>query len=538
MSKNTENSQNVLSKEATEVVVRLRDKYDRLIDFQIGPVGSCPQADTLQEMLTIENPGPTDDDIFAKMLSRKARKDQVEASGGPSRQWGSDAATLPCPPLDNMGVTKYHKTKMEHPQTCTTDGRNPHMGGYDGGAEIGFDGEWNTAALNALKGLLEPAKAAAAEKDGEPVYVTLGDRICKIMPHGGGKKVHYNYILESEGVKIYIHNNPKKNIQPIRVRYAFEALIGNSLFAVHKATLDWFEQIGFTVKDEKISRLDLQVMTERPVREYIELIILGHAIQRAKKDDIRRENNKFQTFTAGTNIQICIYDKQQELIGNEIKTQLMAKYCCGLDLPERCSNGARFIWDNLTRIEFRLKREALKCLDINTISDLKEKELSLVAYLTEVWFRILESPKVRGHENKQTIHPLWKEVQELFRFHFPGNTENRSEVKRGKTNIIKCTGEALLKQGMGCLSTMIALCKGAGCNISEALNFVIEKISEPGNLIKLTERANARAIELGIVRAVSPKDFDPHTTLDFQREQTLRDSWGSWARGMQPAKDL
>ncbi|GHT25071.1 hypothetical protein FACS189419_10030 [Planctomycetales bacterium] len=66
-----------------------------------------------------------------------------------------------------------------------------------------------------------------------------------------------------------------------------------------------------------------------------------------------------------------------------------------------CSHGEEFLIDGLllTRIEFRLGRDALKHLRIDTIADLEEKESSLAEWLPRNWFRLLEEPAVRGHEN-------------------------------------------------------------------------------------------------------------------------------------------
>ncbi len=91
------------------------------------------------------------------------------------------------------------------------------------------------------------------------------------------------------------------------------------------------------------------------------------------------------------------------------------------------------------------------------------------------WFRILNEPKIRGHENAQEVLPTWREVQQLFARYFPGDDAKRSDIKRGRDKRIQCTGEALIKQAGGkraasprllrlkksvsrCLACVLALC--------------------------------------------------------------------------------
>lgn len=104
-----------------------------------------------------------------------------------------------------------------------------------------------------------------------------------------------------------------------------------------------------------------------------------------------------------------------------------------------------------------LRRDALKVKGINTMQDLQEIEPALVEWLTTKWFRILAEPKVRGHENKQQVHPIWQEVQELFRAYFPGINGVRREIQPNRKRQLSCEVMPLVKQAGGCLATAIAL---------------------------------------------------------------------------------
>ena len=148
-------------------------------------------------------------------------------------------------------------------------------------------------------------------------------------------------------------------------------------------------------------------------------------------------------------VQICIYDKGKELRSkksNLIKETLFVERCVG----DEWINSGRPI----TRVELRLGREALKCLGVNTVSDLKERECGITDLITHDWFRILKDPKVRGHENTAAIHPAWERVRSLFRSYFSG--AGIEDVVWEKKQSVSCDPVALEKQALGCLSKALA----------------------------------------------------------------------------------
>ena len=238
------------------------------------------------------------------------------------------------------------------------------------------------------------------------------------------------------------------------------------------------------------------------VMELLKPILENQAVMRARKGNMHFTNGAtlLTGFTIGSNIQLCIYDKMKELLQgcDETKMSLIFNDCLNGEIP-----------DDLTRVEFRLRREALKYLEINTVQDLLEKETALVDYLTDDWFRILDSEKKskHGHEKRQQIHPLWQQVRDLFFEYFPGAGKERKPIERnGNRREIKCTGEALVKQVEGCLSTVAALTKGVFESEEDVLPFVTKLFSEPARAKKVFQRTRERTIELGIVRGVQAPD--------------------------------
>jgi len=406
------------------------------------------------------------------------------------------------PPLTNRGVTKHETICSENqyfqsPQFQSIEtSQNKILGGYDGGVEVGFNGHWSDLKFKTILQTLETAKNAAENEGGDERFVELGGKTFSVYAHGANCGAHYKYVIEGSGIKIYIHANPKGPIQPVRLRYGFEALCGRDLFAVHADILEWFQEIGFYVEGEIVSRADFQVMSHRPMAEFMQLIFSNRSVQRAKTANTRTQGGKFETFTLGTAIQLCIYDKRKELIDtcDEVKMSLLVNDCLGGEFP-----------DDLTRIEFRMRRDALRVFNINTIQDLLERENAMVDYLTNDWFRLIKEEKQKGHTAEQDFDPIWQEVRNLFFEYFPGPIENRKPVERKDSRrAIKCTGESLIKQAVGCLATAAALAKGVFETGEQALNFVREVVTE--KVQTLVTRVRERVVELGIVRGVEVPD--------------------------------
>ena len=406
------------------------------------------------------------------------------AAGVPSLHEGAAALAMPStmpsstalPPITNRGATLYQNqespidnflcTYPPKPATVNVKHREntvkipidelpcPHiMGGYDGGVELGFDGKWPDKTFEHIIATLEAGRIASQQKHNDARFITLGGRQFLVQPYGGGKSVNYRYIIEGDGIKLYFHHKPDGGIQPVRLRYGFESLIGCNLFRVHDETRHWLNRLGFVIEKETLSRVDLQVMIPRETSDFLRPIASGQMVTKVLKWDNHGYGAKAQTFKIGSDIEICIYDKAAEMlkavVSDPIKYCLMTMICFGRNWTPGTSH--------FTRIEFRLRRDALKVKGINTMQDLQEIEPALVEWLTTKWFRILDSPKVRGHENTQAVHPIWSEVQDAFRAYFPGINGVRREIQPNRKRRLSCESMPLIKQAGGCLATAIAL---------------------------------------------------------------------------------
>jgi hypothetical protein len=402
-------------------------------------------------------------------------------------------------------------------------------GGFDGGIEIGFDGTWSPLKFSGLIETLEEAKNCAGEiqKGPEGFVIELGGEEVLVMPTGG--KVGgllYKYRFLCRGVEFLVHSNPPKNRQPVRVRYLAESLIGNNFFAVHEQfVMPFLKRLGLTVHADKPSRIDMQVMIDVPVSEIIRLFEEGHVVTKLRKGSVdftlgKVLNKETLTLGSASKVQVCIYDKGKELRSqksNVIKEAYFIERCIG----DEWINSGRPI----TRVEVRLGREALKCLGVNTVADLKERERGIVDLLTHDWFRILEKPKVRGHENTAAMHPVWERVRTLFGSYFSG--ADVTDVKWERNQSVSCDAVALERQALGCLSKALACRFGEQSSRRGSVDLAAGWVDRVQN--ELHEKLNCFAehvrvktgIELG-ASSYEPAGYD--VELDYVRDVGRRKS--------------
>ncbi|MDR2344717.1 MAG: hypothetical protein LBE18_01485 [Planctomycetaceae bacterium] len=488
------------------------------IESESQNIDSILQAKAVK-LLESSNCFSSDDFIFEYISEGEPIKPVSLAVGNSScersveyRQsvWGDPEGGAPkqiadVPPITNRGVSKYQGT------ICYDDVKSENMsdvpigsevikfqrGGYDGGVEIGFEGRYLDGFAGVLS-KLENAKQQASENSISCPLEICGRRVL-VECSGANAGLHYKYVFTLDGVKFLVHHNPPKGRQAIRIRYGATALIGRNFFQVHQDILKFLNLIGFVINRECISRIDLQVLVENSVDEFIGLIFSGHAIAKSRKDIFHRDCGQTETYTLGNagRIQLCIYDKRKEishaLISDPVKFELVLRCCFGSDLY--------FSQVPITRVEFRLWRDVLREIGINTVSDLYLRENDLVKWLTNDWFRLLSNPKVRGHENTAAIHPIWQNVIKSFDFWF-------SHAKREKVGIesqpiqfnrderISCNPELLEKQGFGCISKALAYRYGIKSSGDELRSILTSYIQERANMIYSRVNNNAQRIEI------------------------------------------
>jgi hypothetical protein len=265
-------------------------------------------------------------------------------------------------------------------------------------------------------------------------------------------------------------------------------------------------------------------MLDVPVQEIIRLFEEGHVVTKLRKGSINFKNGtciKKETLTLGSvsKVEVCIYDKGKELRAkkkNIVKEADFISHCVG----DEWINSGRPI----TRVEFRLGRDALKSLGVNTVKDLQEREHAIFDLITRDWFRILEKPKVRGYENKAALHPIWERVRTLFLTYFSGSEVETVEWQRkDKTS---CDPAALESQALGCISKALAARYGGQKKSQSSVDLVTgwaERVEK-----ELHEKLNGFAeyvkITKGFTLGVSTRrssNYDGDLDIDDLRRDTV-----------------
>jgi hypothetical protein len=469
---------------------RLYRKYNAALE------SGAPIDPTLDELLFGSN---IDNDEPYYELPLLKRATQKEREGARDTWSGRAPASLGA--VDSMSPTKHAPSDLT--------GCPISMGGYDGGFESGFQGNWNSVLF---QGLID--KFEQCRQPGKSCVIEVGGREFELKPHGagGGDSVHYRYVIEGGGWKVYFHHDIDTGFQPIRVRFGFESLCGRSLFDVHADFMLWLYRLGFHVTGEKISRADLQIMTTRPIIDYVRPVAHEHVVMRAKDGVFHLDCRRPSSFNFGTKIRIRAYDKKRQLLDkcDEFGMKMIAEYCCGGVIP-----------DHLSRIEFQVSRDVLNAMEINTIEDLRNSELSLVEWLTFDWFRIVDGPIKKGHSREQKIADVWQEVREEFRKYFPGGNNNRT-VTRYSSSVkdLKCTSEDLVKQAVGCLATMVSRTKGVVLEGSAILSYIVNRIQEFSD--DLISKSVERTKKFSVLKGYD--DIDDHGSKSYDPRYAMNPS--------------
>lgn len=329
----------------------------------------------------------------------------------------------------------------------------PFSGGFDGGSEISLYGEFfpndSTLRNDFYQKLAVAKKQSLTQKS--PAEVILENRVWLVEPYGVASKsvfARFKFQLKSAGVTLLINEGETREAPTIRIIYGYDALFGKDFKTVHDDLIRHLKSIGFTLDQEKLSRVDLQVTLATPFQ------LINYAFQNdCIVSRLRRWSNysqgehcnqQLETLRGGQDLQICIYDKFRECQSSGNMEKL-----------EDCLRASGQDTFHLTRVEYRLKRRVLNAMKIDTVDDLYSCMPDLIEFLTSAWFRILNEPKIRGHENDQQVSGFWQEVQSAFRSVFcEGKKGDSSKVTINSIRIID--KHKLTRQGMGCLVSAVA----------------------------------------------------------------------------------
>lgn len=296
-----------------------------------------------------------------------------------------------------------------------------------------------------------------------------------------GTKI-FSFVLKKGDITFSLSNRPSTSgIPNVNLK------IGSISSASYKQVKTDFEKLllalGCTIKEEKLSRIDICKDLSCDITT-LDIQCLEKHISKARSASIYYQYKTLTGIQVGKgNVVLRIYDKIAEMTQKN---------------DENKKNHFQEIWknqENVTRIEYQLRREFLNDYNINTLEQLEQKINEIWLYLTESWFRHTQKPVDRINKNQtdSKISNFWKQVQKN-----SGKILNILK-KRIKKNI--CNVKSLVNQATGCL---VSICGSLGMTpdskqqIYETMsNLIKEGLNENyENFSKFSKKLNTKRARL------------------------------------------
>jgi len=476
-------------------------KYSEIYDFENDSPFSIPDEnvivphhaeflDEVQFELNLDS--QADSDAGADCASNRAEAERLTAG---------EKFFLNVPP--NRGIVKY-------------DGEEFHenWGGYDGGVEASIMGEWTENSFTGFSAMLNTCKQCADNNDLEGSLCEFGGFVWKVSDKGANCGFFkYKWVLESHGVKLYVHGNPKKKIPPVRVRFGFECLARTNLFEAAQTLKHALEDAGFRWENEVLSRVDMQVLLPIDIYDFHKAMKGKRVVTKCRGKwemvcDCQTMRLQTMTLRSG-NAEICIYDKlAQVATADFVYYTTFHRWILNYERPEF-----------LTRVEFRFRRPMLRRYGITTFEDLRRSQEALPQVFGQEWFRILERDKVRGSENVIKNAPIWEKTLKAFRFYFSRDDvgqRSREELREYKPPRTSPDTEQLVKQAVGCLASALAITQKAVLDGAEAVQNGVEVLKK--NAGELYFKITSKQIQNEVVRAFTPDNCRAFDCMDEIRQ--------------------
>jgi hypothetical protein len=333
--------------------------------------------------------------------------------------------------------------------------------------------EWLINIFGYLDELKEKAKNSDHEVEG---IFKLEDSSKEwkfnIKPFGGKG---YSWILSSNDYTLKIGDWSDVRSRPsLMVEIRSETLLRMGAENAVLWILELIAGIGTKIISVKPSRGDLYLDILVPADMWSDKI-MDYAVTKAREYDIHKKSCTFTGVTIGRGKIIArIYDK-----GLEVLTKSKKLYMFNIWGFDQIPPGMIVI-----RIEFQLRREAIKSLQIDQVIDLFELENNVWVYLTN-WLKFQDRPG--EHHTQRTTLDWWKKVQDGYK----GCQEATPAIRIEAVRIDK---RRLALQSLGLLTSLHAAVleeNGADENHQvELVDSISVYIQELSNVIKNMEEIN------------------------------------------------
>ncbi|MEQ8953560.1 MAG: hypothetical protein RL120_05455, partial [Gammaproteobacteria bacterium] len=299
--------------------------------------------------------------------------------------------------------------------------------------------------LGGLEALLETAKLNAQSDDAEQqalASVVLSDHCLTV--HGRGKG-NFPFVLSNNWYHLQVSRARSERMPMCYSQVGSELLTRTGFKASVRGLNNLVSVMTDNFEHPKVSRIDLcvDVVLDGNLRD----IPWEHWVSRSNKINFRSEGKELTgiSFGEGGQIMCRIYNKTLEV-------QVHGKTFF-YDTWEKCGWTGEEVW----RVEFQFKRDALRELGIKSVQDVVEKINGLWVYATSHWLQ-LKRPRVilnkpRGQQNNSTrweLYPFWEQIQQV-RF---SDTEHECLTRVSKAS--KPNDDFLFVNGLGSITSFMA----------------------------------------------------------------------------------
>ncbi|HYE09862.1 MAG TPA: hypothetical protein VEF53_06760 [Patescibacteria group bacterium] len=268
--------------------------------------------------------------------------------------------------------------------------------------------------LSKLETKKNEAKLAATNNASQKTTIKLGNQLFQIYPIG---TMGYAYILSNDSyeVKLSQYRSKNENFYPIFIEIRSTQLWSKGVEAAWNDIIQLISENIGKVKANKLNRLDLCCHTDS-----LELTEEDCTTFEGKfhEDTIYRFRRRVNAMYFGSRknqrILCRIYDKSFEVKQSNKKLWFHDIWReNGLDIDK--------VWN----VEFEIKREFFKEMQIDSVEDALERINTLWEYCTKEW--LIKKNNDRTRIERSTTNEVWVDIQNLFK-----DYKSRDMIKREK----------------------------------------------------------------------------------------------------------
>ena len=268
---------------------------------------------------------------------------------------------------------------------------------------LSMDIEWrDTSLFTVLDELKEKAIEYGADYQGQIKHFQ-SEEVWPFMVKPHGTK-GFSWLLTGSDFTYKIANSPAPGSRPnVMIEIRSETLWRLGPEESVKIALSLIEANGGHIIETKLSRVDLCVDFLMPEKLWSQSLMF-YAVTRAISFVPYYSNMKLTGIEIGRGIiSARLYDKPLE-IRQKSKKYWMYDIWGSNEVPK----GKKLI-----RIEFQMRREALKQLGIRNVGDLFQKIDGAWSYCTRKWLKFQDQPEL--HHTQQSTLKWYSEIQDGFK---------------------------------------------------------------------------------------------------------------------------